>query len=650
MVECKVIFQPSGRRGLIEQGKTLLEAARELGVEIETVCGEKHTCGKCKVRIEEGFFQRHGIESGMGHLSPVTQDELKFIKEADRANNTRLACQTRVQGDVLVFVPEISRRTKQIVRKAATERAITLAPAVKKYYVELPKPSLVDSLGDFERLSNALTSTYELTGLEIDYAALKGLPAALRNGDWKVTASIWQNRRIIAIEPGFVEDTHGLAVDIGTTTVVGFLTEMRSGKVLATESMMNPQVAYGEDVMSRITYAMSQEDGLEKMHAAIVEGLNTIARRAAAQAGIRPEDILEMVVVGNTVMHHIFLNIDPRNVGMSPFTPARNSSIDVRASDLGLKINPSANVHVLPNEAGFVGADNVGVLLAEEPYNQDEAVLIIDIGTNGELVLGNRHKMISCSCATGPALEGAHINFGMRAAPGAIERIKIDPHSLDVQFKVIGKAEWHTSYPAGEVGAKGICGSGIIDAVAEMFKAGVLQRNGAFAKNLDSPRLTKSADGRPQFVIARAEETSIGQDITVSLKDVRAVQLAKGALYCGAKILLRRFGVSHPDRVILAGAFGSYIDREQAMVLGLFPDCDLNRVYSVGNAAGDGARIALLNAAKRAEADEVARRVEYVELATEPDFSREFTDAMYFPHQKDEFKHIAEVLEAIPRR
>ena len=643
-VECKVIFQPSGRRGLIERGKTLLEAARELGVEIESICGQKRTCGKCKVRIEEGFFQRHGIVSSIDHVSPVSQDELKFIKESERASGIRLACQAQVLGDVLVFVPEESRRTKQVVRKVATERSIALSPAVKKYYVELAKPSLTDPLDDFARLADALASTYGLTGLEIDHAALTTLPTRLREGEWKVTAAVWMDRKVISVEPGFVEDVCGLAVDIGTTTVVGFLTDLRTGRVLATESMMNPQVAYGEDVMSRITYAMSHSDGLKTMNAAIVEGLNTIARRATAQAGLRPEDILEVAVVGNTIMHHLFLNIDPRNVGVSPFPPARKRSIDVMARDLGLKVNPSANVHVLPNEAGFVGADNVGVLIAEGPYSQDEVMLIIDIGTNGELVLGNRHKMISCSCATGPALEGAHIQYGMRAAPGAIERVRIDPSTLDVQFKVIGKPDWHTNYPADEVGARGICGSGVIDAVAELFKAGVVLKSGAFAKNVDSPRLTLTADGKPQFVIAWARETSIGRDITISLKDVRAVQLAKGALYCGAKILMRRFGVPRPDKVVLAGAFGSYIDREQAMVLGLFPDCDLEKVYSVGNAAGDGARIALLNVGKRAEADEVARRVEYVELATEPDFQREFMEAMYIPHQKDEFPHIQERL------
>lgn len=628
----------------MERGKTLMEAARELGVEIESVCGQKRTCGKCKVRIEEGFFQRYGIVSGMDHVSPLSEDEAKFIKGSDRANGIRLACQAQVLGDLLVFVPEASRRVKQVVRKAATERVIPIAPAVKKYYVELPKPSLTDTLDDFGRLTSALASTYDLLDLEIDYTVLTTLPGKLRDADWKVTASIWMGKKIIKVEPGFVEDVHGLAVDIGTTTVVGFLTDMRTGEVLATESMMNPQVAYGEDVMSRITFAMSQDGGLQTMHAAIIDGLNTIAQRSARQVGIQPEDILEMTVVGNTIMHHIFLNIDPRYVGVSPFPPARKRSIDVRAGDLGLKINPSANVHVLPNEAGFVGADNVGVLIAEEPYNQDEVVLIIDIGTNGELVLGNRHRLVSCSCATGPALEGAHIHFGMRATPGAIERVKIDPSTLDVHFKVIGKPEWHTNYPDGEVGARGICGSGVIDAVAEMFKAGIVLKSGAFARNIDSPRVTLTPDGKPQFVIAWARETSIGQDITVSLKDVRAVQLAKGALYCGAKILLRRFGVSKPDKVILAGAFGSYIDREQALVLGLFPDCDLEKVYSVGNAAGDGARIALLNVGKRAEADEVARRVEYVELATEPDFQREFAEAMYIPHQKDEFPHIQERL------
>ncbi len=401
--------------------------------------------------------------------------------------------------------------------------------------------------------------------------------------------------------------------------------------------------------MARITYAMSEKDGLERMHNAIINGLNKIIKNVSIDAKVEPTDVLEIVLVGNTAMHHIFLKINPEPVGLSPFPPTLHRSIDIKARDLGLQASPAANVHVLPIEAGFVGADNMGVVLAVEPEKSKEVLLVIDIGTNGEIVLGNHEKLLSTSCATGPAFEGAQIKFGMRAAPGAIERIRIKPNSYDVKFKVIGKEAWHTEYPQEEVGAKGICGSGIIEAIAELFKAGIIKNNGRFNSEIDSKRLKKDAEGRIEFVIAWENETSIGKDITVTLDDIRAMQLAKGALYTGCKILMKRMGIKEVDKVILAGAFGSYIDREASMVIGMFPDCDLKKVVAIGNAAGDGARIALLNKQKRLDVNEIARRIKYVELTVDPDFQTEFMRAMYFPHMKDAFPHIKGVLEKIPK-
>jgi len=401
---------------------------------------------------------------------------------------------------------------------------------------------------------------------------------------------------------------------------------------------MNPQVAYGEDVMSRITYTMDHPaDGLEKLRGAIIDGLNLVIRNVTAERKLIPADILEATLVGNTAMHHILLGIDPRTLGVSPFTPAIHRSLDVKARDLGLAIHPAANVHILPVEAGFVGADNVGVLIAEEPYRREEKVLIIDVGTNGEMVMGNREKLLSASCATGPALEGAHIRFGMRAAFGAIERVRIDPATLEVSFKIIGEERWRPEVPI--TGAKGICGSGIIDAVAQLHRAGIIDGTGRFQTKLDTPRL-RLHDGKPEFVIAWREETSLGEDITIGQQDVRSVQLAKGALYAGAKLMMKRLGIAKLDRVILAGAFGSYIDKTEAMALGLFPDCDLENVYSVGNAAGDGARIALLDRKKRIEAETVARQVEYLELTLSADFQEEFVEALSIPHKTDRFPHL----------
>lgn len=638
-----VIFQPSGRRGYIEKGKTLKEASILLGVDIEGICGEKAACGKCKVRIEQGLFEKYGIESSREHLSPMGPTERKFLSLQQERSGYRLACQAKIAGDVIVFVPEESRLGKQVVRKAAREIKIELKPAVKKYYAEIPKATLEDTRGDWERLLTELEKWHGLKNLMIDYRTLMSLQEAVRQGEWKVTVSVWQDKEVIKVEPGLVEKAYGLAVDVGTTTVAGYLCDLTEGKLMATASMMNPQVIYGEDVMSRISYTMSHPEGLEQLNRAILDGLNGIVEEASAIAGIKHPDILDMTIVGNTCMHHLFLNLDPRNIGRSPFIPALHHSLDIKARDIGIRIAPGAYIHVLPIEAGFVGADNVGVLIAETPHQQDSVELVIDIGTNGELVLGNRQRLISSSCATGPALEGAELRYGMRAAPGAIEKIAIDPETKEVRFKVLDKEGWNTEIE--EAGAKGICGSGIIDVVPQLFLAGVIDRTGRFIKDLNTPRYREN-NGEPEFVIAWAHETSIDQDIVVCQSDVRAIQLAKAAMYAGAKIMMRHLGVERVDKVILAGAFGSYIDKVSAALLGLFPDCELENIYSVGNAAGDGARMALLNVDKRKEADWIARQVNYLELTLEPGFDRTFAEAMWLPHMKDKFPHLAPLLPA----
>ena len=640
--QAKVIFQPSGRRGYISNGESIKQASQELGVGIEGLCGDKGTCGKCRVRIEEGVFAKYGIESRMENLSPLNKVEKKLLTSKQQRDGYRLACQTHIRGDIVVFVPEESRLARQVVRKAAGEIAVEMKPAVRKYYVELKPATLDDTLGDWERLQTELKKRFHLSNLAIDYQALRSLQGVIRRGNWKITVSLWMNREVIGVEPGVVEkEGYGLAVDIGTTTVAAYLCGLSTGDVIATDSMMNPQVAYGEDVIARINYSMTHKDGLEVMNQAIVKGINKLAGRAAAGAGIKRSAIVDMAVVGNTCMHHIFLSLDPRYLGQSPFPPSLHRSLDIKARDLGLRISPGAYVHVLPIEAGFVGADNVGVLIAEEPYNQDDMVLIIDIGTNGELLMGNRDRLVSASCATGPAFEGAEIRYGMRAAPGAIEKIRIDPDTREVRFRVIGKDGWNTELE--EVGASGICGSGIIDAAAQLFRAGVIDRTGRFNSGLSTPRLRAVQDG-PEFVIAWAKETSIGQDIVVCQQDVRNIQLGKGAMYAGARLMMHRLGLEKLDKIILAGAFGSYIDKESAAVIGLFPDCAQEKVYAVGNAAGDGARIALLNVDKRVEADQKAREVEYLELTVESDFQKVFTEAMWFPHMKDRFPHLKHLL------
>ena len=629
-----IIFQPCGKRGQVERGKTILEAAQELGIAIESICGGKHTCGKCKVRVEKG------------RLCPWRPEESKFIREEEQKQGYRLACLTKLSGDTLISIPDETGRHQQVIRKEAGEISVELNPAIKAYYVELLPPSLLEPLGDFERLSRALANSYRLKNLKIDYPTLQNLPQRLRSARWKVTVFVWMDREIIDLQTGRVEDFYGGALDIGTTTVAIYLCNLKNGQVVATGSMMNPQVPYGEDVMSRISYLMmNPEVGLQLMQGRIIEGLNSLIQSTVESVQLSPLDILEMTVVGNTAMHHIFLGIDPQPLGLSPFSPSIHRSLDIKARDLGLKVHPAANVHVLPIEAGFVGADNVGVLIAEAPYQKEEMSLVIDIGTNGELILGNKQRLLSCSCATGPAFEGAHLRFGMRAAPGAIERVRLSSTHWEVNYKVIGQEKWKDECMAEEIQARGICGSGIIEAVAEMLKAGVLEKNGRINGNLSSPRLRKNENGY-EFVIAWAKETAIGQDITISTSDVRAVQLGKGALYSGAKIMMKTLGVERLDKVILAGGFGSYVDPERAMVLGMFPDCDLKNVFSVGNAAGDGARMALLNREKRLEAERMARQVEYIELTTYPDFTEEFVNAMSIPHMKDDFPHLQDILKS----
>ena len=630
MEKFQVIFLPSGRRGEVPEGKTVLEASRELGVGIESLCGGKRSCGKCKIKWVQG------------DLSPFTEEEGKLITESERTEGYRLGCAAQILGNVQILVPEESRTQEQVVRKEASEISIELKPAIALQFVELPPPSLYDPLGDFDRLQKVLSERYPLPEVQIDYPALLKLSHVLRQGHWKATVATWMDKEILDVKPGQADGLYGIAIDVGTTTIAAYLCNLESGELMATQSMMNPQVVYGEDVMSRITYTVMHQDGLEKVHQSIIDALNQLIGAAAKRSGLSSDDILELTIVGNTAMHHLLLKIDPQYLAVSPFTPVVHRSMDIKARDLGLKVHASANVHMLPIEAGFVGADNVGVLIAEEPYRQDAMVLIIDIGTNGELVIGNRKRLLSSSCATGPALEGAHIKFGMRAAPGSIERVSIDPNSLEVNFKTIGEKGWQSESKSAS--AIGICGSGIIDVVAELFRNKIVLQSGRFSESVPSPRFRISGQG-PEFVIAWRDETSIGKDITITQQDIRNVQLAKAALYTGAKLMMKKLGIEKLNKVILAGAFGTYINTEAAMILGMFPDCDLKNVYAVGNAAGDGARIALLNRDKRVEADEIARKVEYVELTIEKNFQKEFIDALALPHAKDPFPHLKGLLK-----
>jgi uncharacterized 2Fe-2S/4Fe-4S cluster protein (DUF4445 family) len=659
-----VVFQPSGRQGRVAEGTTLLDAARELGVDVDSICGGRQTCGKCKVLIETGAFAKHAIDSSAEHVTPADETEREYFERHGwgEPDGARLACAACVTGDVLLTVPPESQSRRQIIRKSASERVIDVDPVLYLVYLEVEEHRLGERKGDWERLQDALRREWGWDVARIDLQALRRLGPALKEGKHRVTVIVWNGDEVIDVRPGYHEGLYGLAVDVGSTTIAAHLCDLRTGAVLATESMMNPQVTYGEDLMSRVSYAMLHDDGLEKMHAAVIGGLNRLAGLAAHAAGLRARDIHEMVIAGNTVMHHILLGLDPTDLGGAPFTLATHAPIDIKTRELGLKLHPGANIHFMALEAGHVGADNVGVLVAEAPDQQDSMMLVIDVGTNAEILLGNRERLLSASSPTGPAFEGAQIAHGQRAAPGAIERVRIDPATGAPRFKVIGKDAWSDELDPAEVGATGICGSGIIEVVAELFMAGILRADGRFVESLEA-RVLRLEDGddkqasslKPQvsrlrwngpkgeYILATGDQTATGREIVVTQDDVRNVQLAKAALYAGCKLLMRRRGVERVDKIVLAGAFGSYIDPLRAMVLGLYPDCELTNVYPVGNAAGDGARIVLLSKARRAEAARAARRVEYVETAVDPNFQDEFVGAMALPHKTNAFPHLQEL-------
>ncbi len=692
----RVIFQPNGRQGNIDTGTTLLDAARELGVEIESICGGFQTCGKCKVVVERGDFAKFGVRSAADHLTPPGEREVDYAARRGFAADERLSCAACITGDVVIRVPEESQTRKQVVRKAAgVARKIRVDASMRLYYVELLAATLKDHRGDAERLRDALRDVHGLEDLHVDPVVLRTLQPSLAEGKRAVTVTVWQGREIVRVQPGFVDDVYGMAIDVGTTTVAGHLCHLRTGDVLATASRMNPQVPFGEDLMSRVSYAMmhdgdaesGENSGTQRMHDAIIDGLNGVIADACAQAdsaagNITPGDLVELVIVGNTTMHHLLLGIDPRELGGAPFSLVTHDAVDIKARDLGLHIAPGGNVHVPPCEAGHVGADNVAVLVAESPYERDEQSLIIDIGTNGEILLGNCERVLSASSPTGPAFEGAQIVHGMRAAPGAMERIRIDPATLAVKYRIIGEERWFESeekelslksdntenkvdpilnpqsFSNGNAKSKrhlilnpplrpsGICGSGIIEAIAELFKAGVIAANGRFVE-IEHERLRTGlgdGGGKAEFVLAWPHETSSGRAITVHSDDVRAIQLGKAALYAGTKLLMGRMGSSTLNRIVLAGGFGSYIDPVHAMILGLIPDCALDKIGAVGNAAGDGARMILLDRAKRAEAIERARWVTYIETAVEPSFQQEFVGAINIPHASDDFPHLAAML------
>lgn len=638
-----VVFMPSGRRGRFAHGTPLLQAARSLGVDIDSVCGGRGLCGRCQVDVAEGEFSRHGIRSHASHLSPPGETEHRHHTEHALAPGRRLSCAARVEGDVIIDVPAESQVHHQVVRKAAESHDIEMRPVVRLHYVEVQQPDMHDPSGDLRRVCDALEFEWRLTGLACDLRALQQLQVALRKGEWKVTVAVHGGSQIIAVWPGLRERAWGLAVDVGSTTIAAHLCDLASGEVVASGGCMNPQIRFGEDLMSRVSYVMMHPGGEHELTAAVRKAVSTLAADIGAQAGINPADILEATFVGNPVMHHLLLGINPVELGGAPFALATDHAMTLWASELDLGIHPNARIYVLPCIAGHVGADTAGVLLAERPDLGDEISLLVDVGTNAEIVLGNRKRLVACSSPTGPAFEGAQISGGQRAAPGAIERVRIDPATLEPRFRVIGCPLWSDdpgfTDATAATGVTGICGSGIIEVVAEMFLAGILDADGVIDGTLASRSPRIHADGRTWAYTLHGATAEMAA-LRITQNDVRAIQLAKAALYAGISLLMERLGIAAVDRIRLAGAFGSHIDVRYAMILGMIPDCDLMQVSSAGNAAGTGARIALLDSNARGEIEQLVRRVEKIETAVEARFQALFVEAMAIPHKTAPFPRL----------
>jgi len=638
-----VVFSPSGRRGRFAEGTPLLEAARSLGVDIDSVCGGRALCGRCQVSVSEGEFPKHGIVSSEDHLSEAGAAEMAYGERRGLSEERRLSCQAKIRGDLAIDVPETSQVHRQVVRKAHEAIELRIDPVVHAYYLEVPLPDMNDPRGDLERLREALKDEWGIETAYWDVRVTQALQSVLREGDWKVTVAIHNDNEIIAVWPGFRDRLYGMAVDVGSTTIAAHLCDMRSGEVVASAGRMNPQIRFGEDLMSRVSYIMLNDGGEHELIRVVREAINALAEELAGTADIAVQDIVEMTVVGNPIMQHLVLGYDPRELGQAPFALASDSAVSVPARDLDIDIHPGGYAFVLPCIAGHVGADMAGVLLAEAPWERDEVSLLVDVGTNAEIVLGNKARLLAASSPTGPAFEGAQISAGQRAAPGAIERVRIDAETLEPKFRVIGSELWsdepgfQEELPPG--GVTGICGSGIIEVVAELYLAGVIDADGRILdRSGDSPRI-EANDRTFSYVLSRD-----APDIRITQNDVRAIQLAKAALYAGCRLLMDKLGVDRVDRIRLAGAFGAHIDVKYAMVLGMIPDCDLGSVSSAGNAAGTGARIALLNRESRGLIQRRVRGVEKIETAVEERFQQHFVEAMALPHRSDPFKRLRQVV------
>lgn len=627
-----VSFDPWDIEADVADGETVLEAAESVGADIEALCGGNGVCGTCAVRVEAGDDQ----------LSPVNDTERTVLPQEQLEDGYRLACQAAVHGDVSVHVPPASRSQGAIIMTEGRSLEYEMDPAVTLHHVSFPAPTLEDHLPDRERVIEALNDRYDLDVDAIDHRALTTLPGTIRDGaddgTMRATGTVFESSELLTVSPGRTESGYGLAVDIGTTTVAVYLVDLRTGEVADVSSMLNPQRDHGEDIISRVQYTVENPDGAAELQTAIIDGINERIAEVTGTAGITADQIYDAVFVGNTAMHHLFLGIESGPVARSPYVPANQSSIGVKARELGIDINRSAYVTWFPLIGGWVGADFVADLLAGGVLERDTTTLCIDIGTNGEIAVFDGEQAWVASAPAGPALEGAEITRGVRAKPGAIESVTLDPDTWEATVEVID-----------DEAPIGICGSGILDVVAQLFLVGAINRRGRLVDPDDGHgRVRDTESGDRQFVLLFAEEAGIDDDIVVSQEDIRAIQNAKAAIQTGISVLLEEAGVDDIETLVMAGGFGNFIDPESAKLLGLYPEVDVDQVEFLGNAAGYGAIYGLMNEEARREAERIVTEVEYVELAAWEGFHDQFMRAMYLPHRDfDRYPGVRESIEAI---
>ena len=638
----QIIFMPSGKRGHFDPGTTILQASRSLGVDLDSVCGGRAICGRCQIQPTEGEFAKHGITSSFSNLNRLTESEIKYSKRKGLEASRRLGCQTIISGDVVIDIPEESQLHQQVVRKDFEASSVTINPLSKLHLIDLSQSSF-DSNDQLQELINE--KLRDDWGIEISQILPKYFDHKLFSEADNGTIAVREKNTVVDIWPGLVEKIYGVSIDIGSTTLAVNLSDLQTGEVLASEGSMNPQIRFGEDLMSRVSYCMLNPGSEEKLTKTVRESIKELITKACKKVQIDPNHILEATVVGNPVMHHLFLGFDPVPLGVAPFKLKTSDSVTESSNDLDLGINDNASVYVLPCLAGHVGADAAAVILTEKPYQQDAYSLIVDVGTNAEIIVGNKDKVLAASSPTGPAFEGAQINSGQRAAPGAIERVRIDPETLVGKIKVIGSDLWSDDPDFDEdtknIGVTGICGSGIIEAIAEMFLTGIISSEGLIQEQKERSTDIIFKDGRTfSYLLFDGK-----QKIIITQNDIRAIQLAKAALYAGAKLLMDKIGISAVDKIRFAGAFGSHIDVKYAMVLGLIPNCKISEVTSAGNAASTGARIALLDSESRQEIETAVKQIEKIETATEPLFQDYFVKAMSIPHESDDFSELKKIFK-----